>query len=330
MERTSIDRNIDSNTSMCSSRRSGGRDDVSRKDPSSASVFLGSHDDDESGYEPFVTGTPRSQHHEQQFDDNSSRSSRRRSNERVFGIDEESFIRHGSVRVRATAGTSSRTEAAAAPLEPSLCAMSVVLEGSNIAFCCYNEEKNEITIENCTATGYETEALVERFLQVTRPNMVLVGNRIVNNAPLLQMVTRKPPHLPTNEEEEDEDDVVVGDVDEGRGPSTNKSVSSGRTNVAGGGESGTPFSSSSIPYRLLKSGTFDVRLCKTIIVQKLQVLSMLKQEARQNQHQHQHHHDSDRNFPLNSTVSNGGIAMFRPSSFHYLAAVSTYLYLLCT
>jgi hypothetical protein len=180
MERTSIDRNIDSNTSTSSSRRSGGRDDV-RKDASS--VFLGSHDDERSGYEPFVTGTPRSQHHDQQFDDNSSSSSRRRSNERVFGIDEESVIRHGSVRVRATAGTSSssssvRAAATAAPLEPSLCAMSVVLEGSNIAFCCYDEEKNEITIENCTATGYETEALVDRFLQVTRPNMVWSNNRV--------------------------------------------------------------------------------------------------------------------------------------------------------
>jgi hypothetical protein len=178
MERTSIDRSIDSSTSTCSSRRSGGRDDV-RKDASS--VFLGSHDDQRSGYyEPFVTGTPRSQHHDQQFDDKSSSSSRRRSNERVFGIDEESVIRHGSVRVRATAGTSSSVRAAvtAAPLEPSLCAMSVVLEGSDIAFCCYNEEKNEITIENCTATGYETEALVERFLQVTRPNMVWSNNRV--------------------------------------------------------------------------------------------------------------------------------------------------------
>lgn len=85
------------------------------------------------------------------------------------GTEEESAIRHRNVRVRAS------TAATAAPLEPSLCVMSVVLEGSNIAFCCYHEEKNEIMIENCTATGYETEALVERFLQVARPNMVLVG-----------------------------------------------------------------------------------------------------------------------------------------------------------
>lgn len=65
--------------------------------------------------------------------------------------------------------------AAAAPLEPGLRAMSVVVEGSSIAFCCYNEDQNEIMTETCTATGYETEALVERFLQVARPNMVLIG-----------------------------------------------------------------------------------------------------------------------------------------------------------
>ena len=66
-------------------------------------------------------------------------------------------------------------EAAAAPLDPGLRVMSVVVERSNISFCCYNEDQNEIMTETCVATGYETEALVERFLQVARPNLVLVG-----------------------------------------------------------------------------------------------------------------------------------------------------------
>ena len=78
-----------------------------------------------------------------------------------------------SIRVRAT--TDASIGAAAAPLDQSLRVMSVVVEGSGIAFCCYNEDQNEISTETCTSTGYETEALVERFLQVTRPNMVLVG-----------------------------------------------------------------------------------------------------------------------------------------------------------
>jgi hypothetical protein len=54
-------------------------------------------------------------------------------------------------------------------------AMSVVVEGSNIALCCFDEDKNEIITETCTATGYETEAIVERFIQMARPNIVLVG-----------------------------------------------------------------------------------------------------------------------------------------------------------
>lgn len=82
----------------------------------------------------------------------------------------------GSRRSNRFPSTSSRTDGApAAPMEPGLRVMSVVVEKSNIAFCCYKEDENEIVAETCTATGYETEALVERFLQVARPNLVLVG-----------------------------------------------------------------------------------------------------------------------------------------------------------
>ena len=76
------------------------------------------------------------------------------------------------IQSRATVGDSFEE---AAPLDPSLRVMSVVIEGSNVAFCCYNEDQNEIMTETCTANGYETQELVERFLQVARPNMVLVG-----------------------------------------------------------------------------------------------------------------------------------------------------------
>ncbi len=82
----------------------------------------------------------------------------------------------GSRRSNRFPTASSRSGGApAAPLEPGLRVMSVVIEKSNIAFCCYNEDENEIITETCTATGYETEALVERFSQVARPNLLLVG-----------------------------------------------------------------------------------------------------------------------------------------------------------
>lgn len=128
-------------------------------------------------------------------------------------------------------------------------------------------------------------------------------NRIVNNVPLLEMVTRQPPTLPTNEQEQEGVDT----------PSS---------------------SNSSIPYRLLKSGTFDVRVCKTIILQKLHVLSMLKQavldeaatalttmgrrDVRYNNSCHHPDNSHNRNFPRDGSSMQ---MLFRPSSFHYLAAI---------
>jgi hypothetical protein len=100
----------------------------------------------------------------------------------------------------------------APPMESALSVMSVVEQGSHIAFCCYREEQNEIMIEHCQATGYETEVLVERFVQVARPTMVLVGNRIVKNISLLQMVTKAPSPLPGEGRDNDYDDAQEGEA----------------------------------------------------------------------------------------------------------------------
>jgi hypothetical protein len=137
---------IGSNTNASGSRRN------SRQERHS-SVFSSSYDTHETSH----------QHHD--------------ISERINEYESRSFNRHGTIRARATTPSiaSTAAAAAAAPMEASLCVMSVVLEGSDIAFCCYNQKNNDITIENCSATGYETEALVERFLHVTRPNLVLVG-----------------------------------------------------------------------------------------------------------------------------------------------------------
>lgn len=112
-------------------------------------------------------------------------------------------------------------------------------------------------------------------------------NRIVNNVPLLDMVTRQPKGLPFTDEE--------------------------------GKEAPTSPSSSSIPYRVLKSGIFDARICKMRILQKLQVLSMLRRETLDevsNRRRNNYGTNSDRNFSTNCDAMT-----FRPSSFHYLAAI---------
>lgn len=78
-----------------------------------------------------------------------------------------------SSRFRGTVAAS--RGAAANPLDSSLRVMSIVTERSNISCCCYIEDENEIMIETFVANGYETQTLVERFLQVARPNLVLLG-----------------------------------------------------------------------------------------------------------------------------------------------------------
>lgn len=117
-----------------------------------------------------------------------------------------------------------------------------------------------------------------------------ISNRIVNNIPLLDVITRRPPPLPGNGEEGEEVETTYPEI-------------------------------SSIPYRLLKSGTFELQTCKKIILQKLKVLSILRKEASDGSSYrggNNYHFDSERTFPQ---VFPGGITVFGPSSFHSLAAV---------
>ena len=102
------------------------------------------------------------------------------------------------------------------------------------------------------------------------------------------MITRRPPVLPSNEE--------------------------GRV---GGGQGGK----SSIPYQLIKSGSFDFRVCKKIILEKLKVTSMLKQDTSdgtRGRGRYNYHPNSERTFP--QTIC-GRDMMYDSSSFHYLAAI---------
>ena len=107
----------------------------------------------------------------------------------------------------------------------------------------------------------------------------------MNNTPLLDMITRRPQVLSGNDEERK------------------------------GDEEASP-SQSSIPYRLVKSSSFEFRACKKIILEKLKIASMLRKDATNGTRGY--HPSSERNFP---PVLNGRDMMYDPSSFHYLAAV---------
>ena len=92
-------------------------------------------------------------------------------------------------------------------------------------------------------------------------------------------------------------------------------VLSGSNNEERQGDEASP-SQSSIPYRLVKSSSFEYRACKKIILEKLKVASMLKKNALNGTPRYHSH--SERNF---QPVLNGRDMMYDPSSFHYLAAV---------
>ena len=92
-------------------------------------------------------------------------------------------------------------------------------------------------------------------------------------------------------------------------------------NKEAGDEAGASRISSTIPYRLLKSRTFNVRKCEALILQKLKVLSMLKHNESHGSasgSRYNYNYDSDRCFPQ---ISAHGDTMYLPSSFNHLAAV---------
>ncbi|KAL3911696.1 MAG: hypothetical protein SGILL_007181, partial [Bacillariaceae sp.] len=189
-----------------------------------------------------------------------------------------------------------------APQNPGSRVMSVVLEGSNIAFCCYNEDSNEILTETCKASAFETESLVESFKQLARPTLLLFGTKIINNAPLVELLTQPVTLLPgdkdNDEQKEDQDEPVVATV----------------SNINGDGTT-----SSSIPYRVMKSGSYDYQNCKACILQKLKVLSIMKDHAESSQGtDRQYIPDQQRRF---QQPARGGPISYTPSSFHSLASV---------
>jgi hypothetical protein len=184
--------------------------------------------------------------------------------------------------------------AGAPPMEASMVCMTVVEDGPYIAFACFDEERNEILLEALHASD-DTEIIVERFLQTARPNLVLVGNKIVSNPSFLEMITKPPPALPDEQE---------------TGPNTIDDPNEGEAGL------GMRPSTQSLPYRCIKSGAFEIQACRALILQKLRVVSLLRQDAREHAIGYDDPYRAQRQFPLA-----GPFESFQPSSYHSLAAV---------
>jgi hypothetical protein len=186
-------------------------------------------------------------------------------------------------------------------MEESMTCMSVVEEGSQIAFACYNEETNDILLEQSHANGHDTEQVVERFLAVARPNLILVGNKIVANAGLLYVLTR-----PAS-------GIQEGDSSAASVPSPQQSTTATST-IRSERERATP-------YRLLKTSAFDVRRCRALILEKLRVLALIRrQQASACTRSNQNPADPNNNRRFQNAPWSGQ-QVFGVSSYHSLASV---------
>mmetsp|Transcript_27036 Transcript_27036/g.64161 ORF Transcript_27036/g.64161 Transcript_27036/m.64161 type:complete len:938 (+) Transcript_27036:223-3036(+) len=172
--------------------------------------------------------------------------------------------------------------------------LAVYEQGSRIAFACYNEESNEIIFEDArSSSGTDTERVVGAVLAETQPNLILVSNRVIANAPLLECLTTMP----------------VGE--EGR--STAMRRGDGNAEAKSADEQQQQHTTGeSIPYQLLKSSAFEPRQCKSVILHKLRVMTLMSRAM-------SGHHPED--FSHSQALSGHYASTQAPSNYHSLASV---------
>ena len=171
------------------------------------------------------------------------------------------------------------------PMEATMKCLSVVEEGFKIAFACYDEENNEIILEESRVNGHDTERIIQSFIAATRPNLILISSKIASNAPLLDLLTKNPPPTPLHDDNDDAHDNDngngngnIGDEYENGNGSRGRGQNQGQNQGQSRGDHNVQ---PSIPYQLLKSKAFDIKSCKELILKKLRVMALLKQSSRQ-------------------------------------------------
>jgi DNA mismatch repair protein MSH5 len=200
-------------------------------------------------------------------------------------------------------------DAAPPDTEPALRVLSFFEQGSRIAFACYNEEENEIVFEDEYANnGADTERICRSVLVATRPNLILVSNKVLTNAPLLECLTT----MPLGSDGGD-DGTNTNAAPAAAGQSDNTDAEQpANANGAGTSQSTTRTAAATIPYQLLKSSAFEPRSCRSVILQKLRVLTLMKRPMTEDYSSH-----ADYNNYNASTMSSAQ----PPSNFHSLASV---------
>ena len=199
--------------------------------------------------------------------------------------------------------------------------MTVVEDGSRIAFACYDEQKNEIVLEESPTSGHDTEAIIQSFMSATRPTLILISSKVASNVPLLNLLTRDPSSV----------------VDDGRGrqpmpPSqgTRKNDASSNSNEQNQNSTSTTLNPNrSIPYQMLKSSAFDLRKSKSLILNKLRVMSLLHRTSNRNMsNPNRNFNEQSGNYRethqidfQNQSLGHSSANVAQPSRYHSLASV---------
>jgi hypothetical protein len=171
--------------------------------------------------------------------------------------------RGGSGRVGTANGNqispalTARRDAAPPDTEPALRVLSFYEHGQRIAFACYVEDDNEIIFEDVRAhTGADTERIVRGVMLETRPNLILLSNKVVANVPLLECLTKR-------YHQGDGDDAC----ERRRGPEQNHDDNTAPRDASMTG---------SVQYQLLKTSAFEPRQCRSVILSQLRVLTLMR------------------------------------------------------
>lgn len=171
-------------------------------------------------------------------------------------------------------------------VEEHLICMSVAEDGPRIGFAAFLEESNTIVLEDSQADGYDTQEIVERVLATIQPNLLLLSNKTISNANMLEVLTTPPSKIivdTTNDENGDERECNVR--------------LSKRSNT--------------IPYKMMKSSCFERKRCRSTIL-RMQVKSITNRRPQQ-------HENSGRRFHADN--EQGHTPSFQVSNYHALAAL---------
>lgn len=171
----------------------------------------------------------------------------------------------------------------AAALEPAAIPLAFIQVKQRMAFAAYDESNSRIILEDVFVGEQETCDVAQRIISSIAPSLLLLPSAAIRDSELLESLTTAPLHV-----------ASIGDD-----PEDNENTS-------------TP-PQQSIPYRMVKSSSYEIKSCKRRIM-KLRVES-LKRHARQNASSRTD--GTERHFPLEDS----GDQVYNVSYFQTLSSV---------